>query len=47
MRPTHPIVDILRNYARIYVSEYDIDNIFYCKYPIYWMEKMIVWECTV
>ena len=33
MRPTHPIVKILRDYAKKYLFEYDLDNICYCKKP--------------
>ena len=43
MRQPHPIVKILRNYAKIYLCEYEIDNIFYCKNPIYWMQYSLYW----
>ena len=38
LRLTHPRVNILRDYAKKYLREYDVDNMIYCKNPISWMQ---------
>ena len=39
MRQPHPIVNILRDYAKIFLYDFDVNNIFYCKNPLFWMQN--------
>ena len=39
MRPPHPVVNILRDYSKKYLDEDDIDNVFYCKHVIWWLQN--------
>ena len=39
MRPTHPIVNILRDYSEEYLQGDDVDNVFYCKHVRFWMQN--------
>ena len=39
MRPSHPVVNILRDYSKIYLDGYDVDKVFYCKNVLWWMKN--------
>ena len=39
MRPTHPIVNILRDYSKEYLWGDDIDNVFYCTDVMFFFAK--------
>ena len=45
MRPTHPIVKILRNYVNEHLDTYGTGNVIYCYYIIYCLQNNDIMHC--